>query len=68
MFIDFDTNQKKAIGHRGKPLVILAGPGTKKTAVLVERIIRILESNPKAEVSFITFTRTSRRDDKERGQ
>lgn len=62
MSIDFDTDQKKVINHRGKPLVVLAGPGTGKTAVLVERIVRILESSPNTEVSFITFTRTSRRD------
>lgn len=66
MPIDFDANQRKAIEHRGKPLVILAGPGTGKTTTLVERIVRILESDTNSKVSFITFTRTSRRDAEKR--
>lgn len=63
MSMDFDAKEReKVTDFRGKQLVILAGPGTGKTATLVERIIKILASDPDAVVSFITFTRTSRRE------
>lgn len=54
--------QKVVIRHRGKPLVVLAGPGSGKTATLVERVMQILSDEPAAQISFITFTRMSRRD------
>jgi superfamily I DNA/RNA helicase len=54
--------QKSVIDHRGKPLVVLAGPGSGKTATLVERIMRILAAEPGGQIAFITFTRMSRRD------
>jgi superfamily I DNA/RNA helicase len=34
--------QKAVIDHQGSPLVVLAGPGSGKTATLVERVLRIL--------------------------
>lgn len=54
--------QKSVIDHRGRPLVVLAGPGSGKTATLVERIMGILAAEPGAQIAFITFTRMSRRD------
>ncbi|MBA7531565.1 ATP-dependent DNA helicase PcrA [subsurface metagenome] len=54
--------QKKVIDHRGQPLIVIAAPGTGKTRTIVERMIKLLIENPNREVSFITFTRTSRRD------
>lgn len=54
--------QKKVIVHRGQPLIVIAAPGTGKTRTIVERMIKLLIENPNREVSFITFTRTSRRD------
>jgi len=54
--------QKSVIDHRGRPLVVLAGPGSGKTATLVERIMSILAAEPGAQIAFITFTRMSRRD------
>jgi len=54
------------IEHRGRPLVVVAGPGTGKTRTLVERMIRLLSENPNREVSFITFTRMSQRDTRKR--
>ena len=53
--------QSYVINHRGR-LVVVAGPGTGKTKTIVERMKRLLQDNPKRVVSFITFTRTSRRD------
>lgn len=57
-----NDEQLKIINHRGRPLVVIAGPGTGKTSTLVERMIGLLRENLNREVSFITFTRTSRRD------
>lgn len=54
--------QKMVIDHRGRPLIVIAAPGTGKTSTIVARMINLLIENPNREVSFITFTRTSRRD------
>ena len=54
--------QKFVIDHRGNPLVVVAGPGTGKTQTLVTRIIDLLKEDIRRNVSFITFTRSSRRD------
>ena len=56
------AEQQKVIAHRGKPLIVVAGPGTGKTRTLVERVIRILKEDASSNVVLITFTRTSRRD------
>jgi superfamily I DNA/RNA helicase len=58
--------QQSVIDHRGRPLVVVAGPGTGKTRALVERMIALLREDWNREVSFVTFTRTSRRDTRRR--
>lgn len=61
--MSFPSEQQAAVmDHRGKPLIVVAGPGTGKTRTLVERMICLLAEDQSREVSFITFTRTSRRD------
>jgi len=54
--------QRFVIKHRGKPLAVIAGPGTGKTQTLIVRMIDLLREDSSRNVSFITFTRTSRRD------
>jgi len=54
--------QKKVIEHHGCPLIVIAAPGTGKTSTIVRRMINLLIEDYNREVSFITFTRTSRRD------
>jgi ATP-dependent DNA helicase UvrD/PcrA len=46
--------------------VVIAGPGSGKTRTLVERARMILASEPRSNVVFVTFTRTSRRDTKKK--
>ncbi len=58
--------QKKVIQHDGRPLVVVAAPGTGKTRTIVARMEKLLNENPNREVSFITFTRTSRKDTEKR--
>ena len=53
-----NSKQKKAIEHGPGPLLVLAGAGTGKTTVLVERIARLIEqghARPE-EILAITFT------------
>lgn len=54
--------QQVVIKHKGRPLVVIAAPGTGKTSTIVARMISLLGENPNRDVSFITFTRASRRD------
>ena len=61
-----NQEQQFVIEHRGRPLVVVAGPGTGKTRTLVERMIALLIEDWNREVSFVTFTRTSRRDTRRR--
>ena len=61
-----DENQRKVIEHRGRPLVVVAGPGSGKTRTLVERARVILASDSQLNLAFVTFTRTSRRDTKKK--
>src|SRR5436309_735203 len=61
-----DEHQRKVIEHRGRPLVVVAGPGSGKTRTLVERARVILVSDSDLNVAFVTFTRTSRRDTKKK--
>ena len=51
--------QKRIIDHRGRPLVVVAGPGTGKTATIVARMTGLIAEDPKRTVSFLTFTRAS---------
>ncbi|MFC2054339.1 UvrD-helicase domain-containing protein [Chloroflexota bacterium] len=54
--------QSAVIDHRSTPLIVVSGPGTGKTQTLVERMIKLIQEDQSREVTFITFTRTSRRD------
>jgi len=57
----FNDSQLRAIAHEDGPAIVIAGPGSGKTAVLVGRIrylIEELHKNP-AEIAVITFTRAA---------
>jgi len=53
-----NPKQKLAIAHAHGPMLVLAGAGTGKTSVLVERIAWLIENNHAApqEILAITFT------------
>jgi superfamily I DNA/RNA helicase len=61
--VPFPSDEQRAvIDHRGRPMVVIAGPGTGKTKTLVERMITLLKEDSNRNISFVTFTRTSRTD------
>lgn len=56
--IEFHERQRKAIEHVEGPMLVVAGAGTGKTAVLVERVARLIEgghARPE-EIVAVTYT------------
>lgn len=64
----YNSEQRKAIDHRGTPLRILAGAGTGKTATLAGRFVSYVENNEAtaSQILALTFTRKAAREMKER--
>ena len=58
MAITFHERQLEAIEHVAGPMLVVAGAGTGKTAVLVERVARLLEARHARpeEVVAVTYT------------
>jgi DNA helicase-2/ATP-dependent DNA helicase PcrA len=53
-----NSQQKTVVDHRHGPALVIAGAGTGKTRVLVERTVRLLKDGVKPrELLIITFTR-----------
>ena len=61
-----NQNQRKAVTWHNGPLLVLAGPGSGKTAVLTLRVARIIEENEHAAVLALTFTNKAAAEMRER--
>ena len=55
-FENLNRNQRRAADWNDGPVLILAGPGSGKTAVLTLRVARLLEEDESAAVLGLTFT------------
>ena len=63
-----DNMQQQAIEHKDGPMMVLAGPGSGKTTVIIHRVKYLIEEhhvNP-ANILVITFTRAAATEMKER--
>lgn len=66
--MNFNKSQQSAIWHKDGPMLVLAGPGSGKTAVITHRTYNLIERyqvNP-SEILVITFTKAASVEMKER--
>ena len=56
--LELDAGQRLVVEHAGGPLLVLAGPGTGKTATLVEAAVaRVRAGVPIEQLLMLTFSR-----------
>jgi len=66
--IDLNEPQKAAVLHTQSPLLVVAGAGSGKTRVIIEKIVHLVRNRglPGARIAAITFTNKAAREMKER--
>ncbi|WP_028243891.1 ATP-dependent helicase [Pseudobutyrivibrio ruminis] len=65
--MELNNSQLKAVMKKEGPCMVLAGPGSGKTAVLTRRVIELIKSGvPAEEILVITFTKAAAIEMKER--
>ena len=58
--MQFNEAQERAAAHGEGPMLVLAGPGSGKTAVITGRTARLVrEGVPPSEILVVTFTRAA---------
>ncbi len=63
-----NPSQKRAIAHLSGPMMVLAGPGSGKTSVIVERTSYMIHHHqvPESAILVVTFSKAAAREMKER--
>src|SRR5438034_8436925 len=64
----FDKYQQAAVEHSDGPAIVLAGPGSGKTRVIVERAVRLIDAEfaRPEQLLVLTFSRKAAADLRER--
>ena len=58
--MEYNESQKRAAAHGEGPMLVLAGPGSGKTAVITGRTARLVGSGvPGGRILVVTFTRAA---------
>lgn len=59
--MQFNTNQQQAVNHGRGAMLVLAGPGSGKTAVITGRVRKLIERDkvPPEKILVITFSRAA---------
>ena len=55
----FSTEQTKAFSHTLGPALVLAGPGSGKTRVIVQRLYFLSQNYPSAKILSLTFSKAA---------
>jgi ATP-dependent DNA helicase UvrD/PcrA len=67
MSINLNYEQKQAVTHTGSPLLVIAGPGSGKTRVIIERVMYLIRSGIKpSEILCLTFSEKAAEEMKQR--
>lgn len=57
MSVNLNFEQNQAVTHSGSPLLVIAGPGSGKTRVIIERVLHLVRSGIKpSEILCLTFS------------
>ncbi|MBO4872203.1 MAG: ATP-dependent helicase [Lachnospiraceae bacterium] len=66
--MQYNTEQQEAILHEKGPALVLAGPGSGKTAVITGRVQALIQQYqiPPSQILVVTFTRAAAREMEER--